>query len=64
MMSLVQLNWDKNMLSCFYCSRGDVLDETMRAIRKSVQRFVKIPITQWQNTQWITTRKLPLPERL
>ena len=25
----------------FYCSRGDVLDETMRAIRKSIQLFGK-----------------------
>ena len=36
----------------------------MRAIRKSIRIFDKTPTTQWQNMQWIATRKFPIPLRL
>ena len=46
-----------------------VVEETywMKLQEQSERAFnylTKIPITQWQNMQWITTRKIPLPERL
>ena len=31
---------------------------------RALKYLAKIPITQWQNTQWITTRKFPILQRL
>ena len=36
-----QLKWSSHCKSFFYCSRGDVLDETLRAIRKGICLFGK-----------------------
>ena len=39
----------------------------MKLQKQSERAFdylARIPITQWQNMQWITMRKLPIPERL
>ena len=32
--------------------------------QREIEYLAKIPNTKWQSTQWSTTRKFPMPQRL